>query len=190
MAKRWNNNLTQQQQLMLAASRCNQNWFAEKRAFAAASQKAALPHPYVERVILDESPAFEFVVPDFFAPCTNAMKRMNRAFYANVKAMCKRAYLLQAFPPKVPLPGRPTVLFTRFTSAEPDAFSDWAKVPLDCLIVRKEQVLKNGETRVYDGVGILKDDKNKCVLTRKWWEPGARNDGFVWVRVFKERGET
>jgi hypothetical protein len=70
-----------------------------------------------------------------------------------------------------PLPGRPQVLAIRFTCVEPDAYSDWAKVAIDCLSPRA------------DGLGIIADDKPSKLELRYWTEYARKGLGFALIQV-------
>lgn len=91
---------------------------------------------------------------------------------AKVKRECHMRMLGQVGPVQAPLPGRPMVLCTRFSSVEPDAFNDGFKVAVDRLCPGPM------------GLGIIADDKPACVDLRQWWEPAPRGKGFGLVRVF------
>lgn len=79
-----------------------------------------------------------------------------------------------------PIEGRPLVLCTRFSSHEPDRYSDGFKWVVDALCVPTKQ-------RRW-GLGYLRDDRPKDAEIVQWWEPGPRGGGFGLVRVF-ERGQ-
>lgn len=78
-----------------------------------------------------------------------------------------------------PLAGRPLVLCTRFSSVEPDAYSDGFKWVVDALCVPAG--------RRKWGLGLLRDDRPKDADVVQWWEPAPQRAGFGLVRVF-ERG--
>jgi len=73
---------------------------------------------------------------------------------------------------RAPLPGRPMVRAVRFSSVEPDRFSDWAKVPIDRLCVGKM------------GLGYLRNDRPKDAQIECWWEPGPKSDGWCLIEVW------
>jgi len=81
----------------------------------------------------------------------------------------------QARPFAEPLPGRPQVLCVRFSSSEPDRYSDWAKVSVDCLCAPTE--------RSPNRLGIIRDDAPRFAEIEQWWEPAPRGDGWVYVEV-------
>jgi len=84
---------------------------------------------------------------------------------------------------QLPLPGRPQVLCTRFSAAEPDRYADWAKAAVDALC------LPSGRRK--RGLGLLRDDRPKDVDLHQWWEPGPRGAGFgvIEVRIEVREGE-
>jgi hypothetical protein len=85
-----------------------------------------------------------------------------------------------------PLQGRPVVVCTRFSSSEPDTYSDWAKMAVDVLCLP--------DSRARNRLGFLVDDKPKCAEIIQRWEPAKPKDGFVLIEVFEgvadERRET
>jgi hypothetical protein len=68
----------------------------------------------------------------------------------------------------LPLPGRPQVLCTRFSSVEPDKYNDSFKVAVDRLV----------------DFGILQDDAPKFVDLHQWWEPAPPKCGFAVIEVW------
>lgn len=71
-----------------------------------------------------------------------------------------------------PLPGRPMVRCIRFSSSEPDAFSDWAKIPVDRLCAR------------HMGLGYIRDDKPSVAEIVQWHEPTTRGQGFCLFEIW------
>lgn len=88
--------------------------------------------------------------------------------FAQMRAQCS--------PPERPLPGRPQVLCVRFSSEEPDKYSDWAKVPVDCLCQA------NG--RGHERLGVIVDDSPKRASIYQWWEKAKPGKGFVLIEVW------
>lgn len=74
-----------------------------------------------------------------------------------------------------PLPGRPQVLCCRLSSAEPDAYADWAKMAVDLLCVPAG--------RRKEGIGYLRDDRPRDTEVVQWWEPAKPKAGFVYIEV-------
>ena len=77
-----------------------------------------------------------------------------------------------------PLEGRPTVLCTRFSSVEPDKYSDGFKWAVDALCVPAGR-------RTW-GLGYLRDDRPKDAEIVQWWEPAPQRGGFGMIRVFSD----
>lgn len=71
-----------------------------------------------------------------------------------------------------PLKGRPMLRCIRFSSREPDRFSDWAKMAIDRLMV--------GEKRL----GYLRDDSPAACQVECWWEPIKRERGIVVIEIW------
>jgi hypothetical protein len=73
---------------------------------------------------------------------------------------------------EAPLPGRPMVRCVRFSSVEPDKFSDWAKIPVDRLCCGKNRLR------------YLRDDRPSDAEIIQWWEPAPRGAGFCLIEVW------
>jgi hypothetical protein len=74
------------------------------------------------------------------------------------------------------LSGRPQVLCCRFSSVEPDPYSDWAKVAVDVLCAPSK--------RCADRLNIILDDAPKYAEIVQWWEPAPVKHGFVLIEVW------
>lgn len=74
-----------------------------------------------------------------------------------------------------PLIGRPQVLCVRFSSVEPDRYSDWAKMAIDVLCA------PSGKSA--NRLNIIKDDAPKYADVHQWWEPAPKGKGFVYIEV-------
>lgn len=70
--------------------------------------------------------------------------------------------------PALPLPGRPQVLCTRFSSVEPDKYNDGFKIAVDRLV----------------DLGVLIDDAPKFIDLHQHWEPAPPRCGFGIVEVW------
>jgi len=70
-----------------------------------------------------------------------------------------------------PLPGRPQVICLRLSSVEPDKYSDWAKNPIDRLLVK------------HRGLGFLRDDRPEDAEIHQYWEPAPVRKGCVVIEV-------
>jgi len=75
-----------------------------------------------------------------------------------------------------PLRGRPTVVCTRFSSVEPDAFADWAKMAVD--------VLTMPTGRAMNRLGLIEDDRPAKAEVIQRWEPAKRGEGFCLIEVW------
>lgn len=83
--------------------------------------------------------------------------------------------LIQGERPRGPIEGRPQVICVRFSSTEPDAFSDWAKAAIDALCVPKG--------RRKHGLGLLRDDRPSDAEVVQIWRPAKAGNGFVYLEV-------
>lgn len=79
----------------------------------------------------------------------------------------------------LPLSGRPQIMAVRFSSTEPDACSNWAKIPIDMLTVAKS---RNGKPQQHR-LGIVQDDAPKFADVSQHWEPAKSGEGFVCIEV-------
>lgn len=87
-----------------------------------------------------------------------------------------QAMAIQVRPWRAVLPGRPQVRCVRFSSTEPDAFSDWAKVAVDVLCAPTK--------RNANRLNIIQDDAPKFADVKQWWEPAKQGHGFVYIAVW------
>ena len=71
-----------------------------------------------------------------------------------------------------PLPGRPMLRCIRFSSSEPDAFSDGFKMAIDRLIVGKNRI------------GYLRDDRPSDCEVVQWWEYAPPGKGFAVLEIW------
>lgn len=84
---------------------------------------------------------------------------------------------------KEPLPGRPFVRAVRFSTVEPDALADWAKMAIDCLCMPRPPKLPGGRSK--KGLGLLRDDAPKFVnIAQPWWERARQREGFCLLEVW------
>lgn len=70
------------------------------------------------------------------------------------------------------LSGRPQVICRRFSSVQPDKYSDWAKLPIDKLCV--------GPNRL----GYLRDDRPSACEIHQVWERSKPGSGFVVIEIW------
>lgn len=116
-----------------------------------------------------------FVLP--LEMCKPQNRKGKIAGWAAIKdrKVVAQAMAVQVRPWGSPLRGRPQVLCVRFSSVEPDPYSDWAKVAVDVLCSRTK--------RCRDRLNIIADDAPKSAEIRQWWEPEQRGAGFVYIEI-------
>ena len=119
----------------------------------------------------------KFALPLSLCPTTNRTRHSRPGQHAKTKA---QIYALMRAQARVlrwpsPLSGRPQVLCYRLSSVEPDKYSDWAKLAIDCLCVPQ------GRRR--DGLGLLRDDRPRDAEIWQLWHPAPRGAGLVYIEV-------
>lgn len=182
----WNRNTFHQRTLIALSKAASPEWRLKCSEFALAALSKPPRADKSRRVYVDnvqDGLLYQFFIPDWFAPTTNRMNRMNEHEYSQLKESCLAAIRHQSITiAESPLEGRPVVLAMRFTRSVhgTDVTSDWSKVPVDCLLPVNN---KRGR-RITNGIGIIKDDNMNAIDLHTWWEPGVANDGFVWLRVY------
>ena len=150
---------------------------ADPRAFSAhialtrADEQLSRPplQPHIERAKPVGQCRHRFALPLPICQPQNRTRHAQPWALGKMKAEClalMRAQMVSR--PTSPLPGRPMVLCVRFSSVEPDAFADWAKVPVDCL----------------KKLGIIVDDKPKAIDLQQSWEPAPPKAGFCLVEIW------
>lgn len=109
---------------------------------------------------------------------------------AALKTMLEQSGLRRA---AKPLPGRPVVRATRFSSVEPDKESSFTKIPVDRLCVgrrtRPDTIAPEAWKRMQAlagpvGLGLLRDDKPSALDLQAWWEPCPPGKGCVYVELW------
>lgn len=125
-----------------------------------------------------------FVLPLALLPTTNARAHQKPWALGAMKAKVHRMMWLQHQTIRsVPLPGRPFVRCVRFSTKEPDAFADWAKMAIDCLTMPRAPKKPGGRKKL--GLGLLYDDAPKYVeLAQPWWEKVSPGYGCCLIEVF------
>lgn len=83
---------------------------------------------------------------------------------------------LQSIPARAPLPGRPRVVCTRYSSVEPDKYSDWPKMAIDVLCMPT--------SRAPNRLGFLRDDRPKDAEIIQQWEYAPPKKGRCVIEVF------
>lgn len=153
--------------------------FDWRDALARAEATFALP-PKIERIVRPV-PRGEvvqrFVLPLALCPTTNRTRHTKPGQQARTKRLILGLLQVQAKVQRFrkTLPGRPQVLCCRFSSTEPDAYSDWAKLAVDLLCVPAG--------RRKTGLGLLRDDRPADAEVVQWWESAKAKEGFVWIEV-------
>jgi hypothetical protein len=71
-----------------------------------------------------------------------------------------------------PVSGKPLVILTRKSSAQPDQDSSWGKIIVDCLKVR-------------GGIGAIVDDSPEHVEVETFWRKAPSGQGRIIVEVLE-----
>ena len=142
---------------------------------------------HLPRVAGRGSLVHRFVLPLALMPTTN--NRFGQKAWA-LAAMKDRVFrMMHLQHPRIrpePLQGRPLVRLVRFSTTEPDAFADWAKMAVDCLCVPRQPKRPGGRRKL--GLGFLQDDAPRFVEIASWWERAKQGEGLVLIEVWT--GET
>ena len=141
-----------------------------------ASVTLSLPptRPHIQRTRGEGELVARFALPLELCPTTNRTRHRQAWMLGKLKKDCfTQMWAQNGGRVRVyPLPGRPMVRAIRFSATEPDAYSDWAKIPIDRLCVRNK------------GLGFLRDDRPKDLNLFQWWEPAPRGEGFAYIEVW------
>lgn len=103
------------------------------------------------------------------------MGKLKSTVWSYMQAQFRKQRVERQFP----LSGRPQIMAVRFSSTEPDACSNWAKIPIDMLTVAK---IRNGKPQQHR-LGIIQDDAPRVVDVSQHWEPAKVGEGFVYIEV-------
>lgn len=152
----------------------------DHRAFAEEADERFLSTPSIDRIkrpIARGSLVHAFTLPLSLCPTTNRTRHSRPGQFETVKRHIVSLLRVQCgvIRAKRPLPGRPQVLCCRFSSVEPDAYSDWGKMAVDALCVPAG--------RRKDGLGFLRDDRPADAEVVQWWEPAKAKRGFVYIEL-------
>lgn len=115
-----------------------------------------------------------FALPIELCPTTNATRHAPKGQNARVKKDITTVMLVQT-QGRVrmnPLPGRPMVIGIRFSSRQPDAYSDGFKMAIDRLMV--------GDHRL----GYLRDDSPDHCEIHQRWEKAPKGAGFAILEIW------
>ncbi len=149
---------------------------AIRRARVTLSSPPELPH--IERPEPKGDLVAEFALPIELCPTTNRTRQQHWWCAEKTKKALWSLMWIQAGARirREPLPGRPQVLCVRFSSTEPDRFSDWAKLPVDMLCAPRGRAKKRR-------LGMLVDDSPRHVDLHQWWEPASPGMDAVYIQV-------
>lgn len=149
---------------------------AEARAIATRILNEPPLRRHTERVAADGEIVARFALPLRICPTTNGTRHGQPRVLAKMKSDCLLLMRLQLPSTRAPWPlsGRPQVRCVRFSSVEADAYSDWAKIPVDCLVK----------------LGILVDDRPSCIALHQWCEPAPRGNGCALIEVWTGKETT
>lgn len=115
-----------------------------------------------------------FALPLALCPTTNSTRHAPKGQNARIKADITTVFKVQTKGQvrNAPLPGRPQILCIRFSSKEPDAYSDGFKMAIDRLMVGK------------DRLGYLRDDRpSDCEIVQRW-EKASPRKGFCILEIW------
>lgn len=147
--------------------------FRVDEAFALADDVLSRPpaRTHIERPARRGSLVARFALPLSLCLTTNFTRHGQAWRLGKLKEQTLLLMLSQWGRAREPLPGRPQVLCLRLSSAEPDKYSDWAKVAVDRL------------TTKHRGLGFLRDDKPAAAEIHQWWEACPPKKGCVVIEV-------
>ncbi len=115
-----------------------------------------------------------FALPLAVCPTTNSTRHAPKGQNARIKADITTLMLVQTQgrTRMHPLPGRPQLLCIRFSSVEPDAYSDGFKMAIDRLMVGPQRL------------GYLRDDRpSDCEIVQRW-ERAPAGKGFAILEIW------
>jgi hypothetical protein len=148
--------------------------FSAREALKRSLQQLAEPplRDHIERPKPVGQCRYRFALPLELCPSTNMTRHGQAWKLAKMKKQCLGLMQAQLRPrPTSALTGRPQVLCIRFSSVEPDAYADWAKIPVDCL----------------KKLGVIAEDNPRAINLSQYWEPAPPKSGFCIVEVWTGR---
>lgn len=131
--------------------------------------------PWIERPQFNGEVIARFVLPNELCQPQNTKRDSQIWRRQKDRVTIQSQMLLQCRPMKEPLPGRPQVLCVRFSSVEPDKYSDWAKMAID--------VLCSPDAKQRNRLNLIVDDAPRFADVYQWWEPAPKKEGFVFIEV-------
>jgi hypothetical protein len=151
--------------------------FNALEALAAADAVLKLPpaEPHIQRVAGVGELVRRFALPIDLCPTTNSTR--HRPIWALAKDK-KNLFAVMMKQTRgtirpVPLKGRPMLRCIRFSSREPDRYSDGFKMAIDRLMVGKERM------------GYLRDDSPRACQIEMWWEKSPPSTkGFCVIEIY------
>lgn len=148
-------------------------WVARALNRADAILAAPPAQPHIKRIPPRGRRVQRFALPLGLCPPQNRTRHGRGWRLGKLKDDLSLVMLAQARGRRsAPLPGRPLVRCVRFSAVEPDAYSDWAKLPVDRLTVAK------------GGLGYLRDDRPRDCEVVQWWERAPAVEGFALLEVW------
>ena len=150
-----------------------------RRALVQADAILAAPPAFshIERVAGVGELVRRFAVPIELCPTTNETRHQKGWQLAKTKTNLFAVMLQQTrMIRSKPLLGRPMLRCIRFSSKEPDKYSDWMKMAVDRLLV--------GESLDDKRLGYLSEDCPARVDVHAWWEQAPRGEGFCVIEIW------
>lgn len=163
--------------------------FDREAAFRFAAEAWALPpaRPHIRRPERRGGLVARFALPLDLCQPQNRTRHGQVWVLKALKANLAAAMAAQAVPRREPLPGRPQVLCCRFSSVEPDRFSDSFKAAVDMLCVAPPPLTRKGTVRRYVPelrLGFIRDDSQRFADVECWWEPAPPKAGAGIIEVW------
>ena len=118
-----------------------------------------------------------FFLPLGLCQPQNAKRYAGRWDVVKARKAVLGAMLIQCRRRATPLPGRPYVRCVRLSSKEPDKYSDWAKVAVDCLC----SPTKRAPVRL----GLIVDDAPRFAEIDQQWREASPKEGFCVIEVWE-----
>jgi hypothetical protein len=148
-----------------------------QRKLETAVQLLAKPPAFehIERCVPRGRLVQQFILPLELCPTTNSTRHAKGWMLAKLKKQAFEMMLWQCGGIQgAPLPGRPMVRCVRFSTVEPDKYSDWMKIAVDKLCCGPERL------------GYLRDDRPRDLDLHAWWEhlPKKLGTGFCLIEVY------
>lgn len=148
-------------------------WIAEALARADEILSAPPAKPHLVRVTPVGKLVQRFAVPLELLPTSNSTRHQKPWLLAQMKERLGALMFAQSGGKRREiLPGRPMVRCIRFSTVEPDKYSDGFKLAVDKLCVQK------------NGLGFIRDDRPMDVDLHQAWEYAPKGKGFGLIEVW------